>query len=189
MSPWVWWNPPEFPYNPIFLEIQELPELGQMINTTSTMDGHIEAEGTDINISFAGLGCMIKGVFIRAAIHYLSELSFQNISHQILINKGILPPGPFHGSAHDETVIITNYHSHIEEATRRTPEYRSGTLMAMTHLCLDRQVQTWGVFVWIASGFQFFLPKFVQNTRNSLFFSVVLKKGLKQPLGTHITAL
>jgi hypothetical protein len=78
----------------------------------------IWAEGTDIRVSFTGPGSISEGIFIRAAIRYLSELSFQNISHQILVNEGIIPPGPFHGSAHDEMVIITNYRSRIEEAIR-----------------------------------------------------------------------
>jgi len=38
----------------------------------------------------------------------------------------------------------------------RTPEYRSGTQMAVTNLCPDREDQILGIFVRMASGFQFF---------------------------------
>src|SRR5882762_240619 len=38
----------------------------------------------------------------------------------------------------------------------RTPEYRSGTQMAVINLCPDREDQILGIFVWMASWFQFF---------------------------------
>jgi hypothetical protein len=41
-----------------------------------------------------------------------------NISNQLLINEGILPPGKFQGSVDDEVIVITNYRSRIEEAIR-----------------------------------------------------------------------
>jgi len=38
----------------------------------------------------------------------------------------------------------------------RIPKYRSGTQMAATNLCPDREDQIFGIFVRMASGFQFF---------------------------------
>jgi hypothetical protein len=83
------------------------------------MGGQIQAKGTHefVDVTYAGLED-IKGIFIRAAIRYLSELSSQNLSNQFLVNEGILPPGSIQASLNDEIIVVTNYRSRIEEATR-----------------------------------------------------------------------
>ena len=83
------------------------------------MGGQIQAKGTDefIDITYGGLQDL-KGIFIRAAIRYLSELSYQNLSNQLLVNKHILQPGSSQASLGDEIIDITNYRSCIEEAIR-----------------------------------------------------------------------
>jgi hypothetical protein len=83
------------------------------------MGGQIQPQGTHklLDVSYASLED-IKGIFIRAAIRYLSELSSLNLSDQLLINEGILLPEYFQGSANDEMIVITNYRSRIEEAIR-----------------------------------------------------------------------
>jgi len=50
------------------------------------MGGQIEAEGF-VDITYGGLE-ELKGIFIRATIRYLSELSSQNLSNQLLVNQG-----------------------------------------------------------------------------------------------------
>jgi hypothetical protein len=89
-------------------------------NSTSTMEDKMQARGTEksINISHRTGWRDIEGIFIRAAIRYLSELSSKNISNQLLVDEGILPPGTFQGSANDEMIVIINYRSRIEEAIR-----------------------------------------------------------------------
>ena len=84
------------------------------------MGGQIVAHGADVeivNITYSGLE-ELKGLFIRAAIRYLSELSSQNISTEILVNEGILDPVASDNSTHDEMITIANYRSRIEEAIR-----------------------------------------------------------------------
>ena len=83
------------------------------------MGGQIQAKGTDefIDITYGGLQDL-EGIFIRAAIRYLSELSYQNLSNQLLVNKHILQPGSSQASLGDEIIDITNYRSCIKEAIR-----------------------------------------------------------------------
>jgi hypothetical protein len=84
------------------------------------MGDKIEAEGTHKSVDIQSYVYFkdIEGIFIRAAIRYLSELSSQNISNQLLVNEGILPPGVFQSSLHGEVIMIINYRSRIEEAVR-----------------------------------------------------------------------
>lgn len=49
----------------------------------------------------------IKGVFIRAALDYLRDLSAKHLSKDLLVNEGILDA---HAATEvDEVVAITNY--------------------------------------------------------------------------------
>jgi len=84
------------------------------------MEDLMQAMGTEksINISYRTGWKDIEGIFIRAAVRYLSELSSKNISNQLLVNEGILPPGTLQGSTNDEMIVIINYRSRIEEAIK-----------------------------------------------------------------------
>jgi hypothetical protein len=91
------------------------------------MEGTVQAEGTHKLIKIPDVSWNdIEGIFIRAAIRYLSELSSKNISSQLLINEGILPPGSFQGSESDEVIVITNYRVRIEEAIRLLTSWVDG---------------------------------------------------------------
>ena len=73
------------------------------------MEDKVQAIGTEksMNISHRTGWRDIEGIFIRAAVRYLSELSSKNISSQFLVDEGILPSGTFQGSANDEMTVIT----------------------------------------------------------------------------------
>ncbi len=86
------------------------------------MEDQLWAQGVedeeDEGITYVGLK-EINGIFIRATIRYLSELSSKNLSSQLLVNEGILDPVAAQSiSAHDEMIMIANYRSRIEEAAR-----------------------------------------------------------------------
>jgi hypothetical protein len=84
------------------------------------MGGQLKVKDTEIDDEI--FGCRyggledLKGIFIRAAIAYLNDLSSKNISSKVLVNEGIIDERDT--TDVDEVVIITNYRLRIDSALR-----------------------------------------------------------------------